>query len=190
MKRSSALPDTLAKMLRLVPQAQRDRVRPARRGWRSSLTVRRSNAPHWPEPCARRRRSMGSLHHLSTERAPQRPGPQSDSWARQALCAAASRENPMWGAPRIHGELLKLGIEIGETCVGKYMVRRRKPPSQTWHCSWRTMSTDTHGSHLLHEVFAEDSISIRATDSMAQNPRGMLGSVVGQSIRRLDGQSR
>ena len=96
----------------------------------------------------------------------------------------------MWGAPRIHGELLKLGIEIGETCVGKYMVRRRKPPSQTWHCSWRTMSTDTHGSHLLHEVFAEDSISIRATDSMAQNPRETLGSVVGQSIRRLDGQSR
>jgi hypothetical protein len=43
-----------------------------------------------------------------------------------------SRENPLWGAPRIHGELLKLGIEIGETSVGKYMVRGRKPPSQTW----------------------------------------------------------
>ena len=36
------------------------------------------------------------------------------------------------GAPRIHGELLKLGIDIGETSVSKYMVRRRKPPSQTW----------------------------------------------------------
>ena len=43
-----------------------------------------------------------------------------------------SRENPLWGAPRIHGELLKLGIDIGETSVGKYMVRGRKPPSQTW----------------------------------------------------------
>jgi len=42
------------------------------------------------------------------------------------------RENPTWGAPRIHGELLKLGINIGETSVRKYMVRRRKPPSQTW----------------------------------------------------------
>jgi len=42
------------------------------------------------------------------------------------------RENPTWGAPRIHGELLKLGINIGETSVSKYMVRRRKPPSQTW----------------------------------------------------------
>jgi transposase InsO family protein len=36
------------------------------------------------------------------------------------------------GRPRIHGELLKLGIDIGETSVGKYMVRGRKPPSQTW----------------------------------------------------------
>jgi putative transposase len=42
------------------------------------------------------------------------------------------RENPSWGAPRIHGELLKLGIDIGESSVGKYMVRSRKPPSQTW----------------------------------------------------------
>jgi putative transposase len=42
------------------------------------------------------------------------------------------RENPTWGAPRIHGELLKLGIDIGETSVRKYMVRGRKPPSQAW----------------------------------------------------------
>jgi transposase InsO family protein len=42
------------------------------------------------------------------------------------------RENPYWGAPRIHGELLKLGINIGESSVSKYMVRSRKPPSQTW----------------------------------------------------------
>jgi hypothetical protein len=43
-----------------------------------------------------------------------------------------SRENPLWGAPRIYGELLQLGIEIGETSVSKYMVRRTRPPSQTW----------------------------------------------------------
>jgi putative transposase len=43
-----------------------------------------------------------------------------------------SRDNPLWGAPRIHGELLKLGINIGETSVGKYIVRRRKPPLQYW----------------------------------------------------------
>ena len=50
----------------------------------------------------------------------------------QALIRRMSRENPLWGAPRIHGELLKLGIDIGETSVGRYIVRRRKPPSQTW----------------------------------------------------------
>ena len=48
------------------------------------------------------------------------------------LIRRMSRDNPLWGAPRIHGELLKLGIDVGETSVGKYMVRRRKPPSQTW----------------------------------------------------------
>jgi hypothetical protein len=48
------------------------------------------------------------------------------------LIRTMSRENPLWGAPRIHGELLKLGIDIGETSVSKYLVRGRKPPSQTW----------------------------------------------------------
>jgi Integrase core domain len=40
--------------------------------------------------------------------------------------------NPLWGAPRIHGELLKLGIDVGQTTVAKYMARRRRPPSQGW----------------------------------------------------------
>jgi putative transposase len=48
------------------------------------------------------------------------------------LIRIISRENPLWGAPRIHGELLKLGIEIGETSVSKYLVRSPRPPSQTW----------------------------------------------------------
>jgi hypothetical protein len=43
-----------------------------------------------------------------------------------------SKENPLWGAPRIHGELLKLRFEIAESTVSKYMIRRRGPPSQTW----------------------------------------------------------
>lgn len=40
--------------------------------------------------------------------------------------------NPGWGAPRIHGELLKLGIDIGEKAVAKYMLHPRRPSSQTW----------------------------------------------------------
>src|ERR1700716_1379248 len=48
------------------------------------------------------------------------------------LIRLMSRANPTWGAPRIHGELLKLGMNIGETSVSKYLLRHRKPPSQTW----------------------------------------------------------
>ena len=40
--------------------------------------------------------------------------------------------NPYWGAPRIHGELLKLGIAISERTVSRFMPKNRKPPSQTW----------------------------------------------------------
>ena len=40
--------------------------------------------------------------------------------------------NPLWGAPRIHGELLKLGIDVGQTTVAKYMAKTRRPPSQGW----------------------------------------------------------
>jgi putative transposase len=43
-----------------------------------------------------------------------------------------SRANPLWGAPRIHGELQKLGVEISQATVSKYLVRHRRPPSQTW----------------------------------------------------------
>jgi len=43
-----------------------------------------------------------------------------------------SQANPLWGAPRIHGELLKLGIKVAESTVGKYLQQHRKPPSQTW----------------------------------------------------------
>ena len=42
-----------------------------------------------------------------------------------------SRDNPLWGAPRIHGELLKLGIMVSQATVSKYMVRHREPPSQS-----------------------------------------------------------
>jgi len=43
-----------------------------------------------------------------------------------------SRANPLWGAPRIHGELLKLDIHLSQATVSKYMIRHRKPPSQSW----------------------------------------------------------
>ena len=48
------------------------------------------------------------------------------------LIRQMSKENPLWGAPRIQAELIKLGIDVSETTVAKYMVRVRKPPAQTW----------------------------------------------------------
>jgi putative transposase len=53
-----------------------------------------------------------------------------------------SRDNPLWGAPRIHGELLKLGIEVGQTTVSKYMIRHRKPPSQSWRTFLKNHAKD------------------------------------------------
>jgi putative transposase len=48
------------------------------------------------------------------------------------LIRRMSRANPLWGAPRIHGELLKLGLTVSQATVSKYMVARRRPPSQAW----------------------------------------------------------
>jgi hypothetical protein len=61
-----------------------------------------------------------------------KPGRPTVSREVRDLIRTMSRANPLWGAPRIHGELLKLGIEISEPTVSKYMVRHPKPPSQTW----------------------------------------------------------
>jgi hypothetical protein len=53
-----------------------------------------------------------------------------------------SQNNPLWGAPRIHGELLKLGIEVSQATVSKYMVRHRKPPSQSWRTFLKNHAKD------------------------------------------------
>ncbi len=50
----------------------------------------------------------------------------------RTLIRRMSVENPLWGAPRIHGELLKLGFAVAQSSVAKYMVKRRGPPSQGW----------------------------------------------------------
>src|SRR6266576_4659188 len=57
--------------------------------------------------------------------------PQIDTGLR-VLIRRMSVENPLWGAPRIHGELLKLGVEVAQSSVAKYMVKRWGPPSQGW----------------------------------------------------------
>jgi hypothetical protein len=61
-----------------------------------------------------------------------RPGRPAVPLELRRLICQMSTDNPLWGAPRIHGELLKLGIEVGQTSVAKYMARRRGPPTQGW----------------------------------------------------------
>ncbi len=58
-----------------------------------------------------------------------------------------SHANPLWGAPRIHGERLTLGIQVGQASVATYMVRRRQPPSQTWRSFLR---------HHMGQIMAAD----------------------------------
>jgi putative transposase len=50
----------------------------------------------------------------------------------KALIKQMAQANPLWGAPRIHGELLKLGIEVSERTVSRLLPKDRRPPSQTW----------------------------------------------------------
>ncbi|MGH9384438.1 MAG: integrase core domain-containing protein [Vicinamibacterales bacterium] len=65
----------------------------------------------------------------------------------RALIRTMSQSNPLWGAPRIHGELLKLGLDVCQATVAKYMVRRAKPPSQTWR---------TFLANHVHQIAAAD----------------------------------
>ena len=58
-------------------------------------------------------------------------------------------ENPLWGAPRIHGELLKLGFEVAQSSVAKYMVKRRGPPSQGWRTFLRNHAPDIAAMDLF-----------------------------------------
>src|SRR4029453_9240987 len=61
-----------------------------------------------------------------------RPGRPAVAPEVRALIRHMSRANPLWGAPRIHGELQRLGLEISQAAVSKYLGRRSTPPSQTW----------------------------------------------------------
>ena len=60
----------------------------------------------------------------------------------RSMIRRISLENPLWGAPRIHGELLKLGHGLCETTIAKYMVRRQGPPSQSWRTFIRNHMSD------------------------------------------------
>ena len=72
------------------------------------------------------------IPHLLRWKSRRRPGRPKVPLEVRQLIREMSLANPLWGSPRIHGELLKLAIDVGQTSVAKYMVRRRRPPSQGW----------------------------------------------------------
>jgi putative transposase len=65
------------------------------------------------------------------------------------LIRRMSRANPLWGAPRIHGELLKLGLTVSQATVSKYMLRPRHPPSQAWRTFLKNYAQDLIGLDLF-----------------------------------------
>jgi hypothetical protein len=85
----------------------------------------------------RRWTRQGVRHHLVWQRRRQRPGRPALAAETRMLIRRISRENRLWGAPRLHGELAKLGICLSRTTVAKYMARRPRPPSPTWHTFMR-----------------------------------------------------
>jgi putative transposase len=75
----------------------------------------------------------------------------------RTLIRTMAEANPRWGAPRIHGELLKLGIDMSQATVAKYMGHRRPPPSQTW----RTFLTNHVGQIVAADFFVVSTVTCR-----------------------------
>ena len=106
------------------------------KSWRSSLrVVRPETVVGWHRQGFRRYWAWKSRRRRG------RPGIEMEL---RELIRRMSRANPLWGAPRIHGELLKLGLTVSQATVSKYIFRRRKPPSQTWRAFLKN-----HGKDLI-----------------------------------------
>jgi hypothetical protein len=74
--------------------------------------------------------------------------------------------NPFWGAPRIHGELLKLGIDFSQTTVAKYMAKARRPPSQ----GWRTFLHNHADGIASMDLFVVPTVSFRFCRGLFRTP--------------------
>jgi len=109
------------------------------RGWRSALhVVQPATVIGW------HRRGFRLFWTWKSRRRTGRPGVPKDV---RDLIRALSTANPLWGAPRIHGELQKLGISVSQSTVAKYVRRHPHPPSQTWH---------TFLANHAHQIMATD----------------------------------
>src|SRR5919198_1651180 len=105
-----------------------------RTSWRSSLQLVR------PETVLRWHR-LGFRRYWAWKSRRRRGRPMVNIELRD-LVRRMSRANPLWGAPRIHGELLKLGLTVSQATVSKYMLRHRRPPSQAWRAFLKNHAKD------------------------------------------------
>jgi transposase InsO family protein len=107
--------------------------------WRSAvIIVRPETVITWHRQAFRHFWAWNSRHRIG------RPAVPTDV---RTLIRTMSHANPLWGAPRIHGELLKLGIEVSQSSVAKYLVRPRRRPSQSWK---------TFLANHVHQIMAAD----------------------------------
>src|SRR6202035_1038430 len=118
-------------------------------GWRRSLHIGRPDTV-----IAWHRRAFAWYWTRKSRRRPGRPNVPAEI---RSLIRNMSHANPLWGAPRIHGELLKLGIAVAQSTVAKYLLRPGKPPSQTW----RTFLDQSHGADGLHRLLCGADSDLR-----------------------------
>ena len=122
------------------------------RDWRSALiVVQPDTVVRWHRQWLRRRWAR-----LSQRRRPGRPTTDS---AIRALISTMTAANPLWGAPRIHGELAKLGITVSERTVSRLLRRPHRPPAQTWR------------TFLTHHVGTMVSMDFFTVSTLARSPR-------------------
>jgi transposase InsO family protein len=118
-------------------------------GWRAALhVVQPATVLAWHRRGFRLFWTWKSRHRTG------RPGVPADV---RALIREMSGANPLWGAPRIHGELLKLGISVRQSTVAKYMRRPPRPPSQTW----RTFLTNHANQIMATDLFVVPTVTFR-----------------------------
>ena len=118
--------------------------------WRTALVVvQPDTVVRWHRQWLRRRWTQRST--------PTRPGRPSTPGGIRALVGQMAAANPLWGAPRIHGELGKLGIDVSERTVSRLLRRRRRPPSQTW----RTFLTNHVATLVSMDFFTVPTLTGR-----------------------------
>ena len=158
-------------------------------GWRSTLAIVK------PETVISRHRK-GFRLYWTWKSGCGMPGRPEVSQEARDLIRKVSMANPFWGTPRIHGELLKLGIEVSQATVAKYMVRQRKPPSQRWRAflsNHVNRLSNVFGYTSVHSAaaitarkrFCVRSIASPHAAKMTFSPSSWYGSIYRVSLQLL-----